>query len=818
MSPRARAFLSGVAVVILFALPLLPEILGARRLVFRDAQITHWPWRRVAMASLDSGNVPFVNVTASGGEPLLANPNAGLLYPTVLLEKVFAPAAAFNLHYLLHVLWAFFGTRALARRLGLAPGAAFFAGVAYAFSGIMLSYGSAFANSGAAASWLPWCAAAGLDLVRARGTARLVNSGCAVALGFGLQLLAGEPALSLLTVLFTAALGTAEVFAAREDRAVRARNLLAGGAIGGLLAAALGSALLLPLLAVFPLTYRGQHLYSARAFGASPFAAWRVIEWLFPRFNGDPGSLREGAHWQFALESGELVYIWCVTFGVLPLLAILVAGSKRDFWTRRAAGLAAGAAVSLLFAFGSAIPLYRFLFAIGFLRRLRYPIKFYLLTTLCVALLSGFAVERLRPGAPRAVKRAAFALLAVAALYAAVFLLSGSGGVIEHAIRPLLAGLAVPAAEILPAIRRSLAGDALFGLLAIGVLVLVLFSRRPIRGQTHLLGVAALLLSFPWALPLFVSADEKDLARPPALIGALKEPGRVYISPKLPEFNGLVRTTAHPALPPRVVKLARAQIEELIPATGAPFGVAYVFDPDPDGSYGFYNRLGEEALAASTPSQAVRLLRVYGGRWILDDQGESHPDLNPVTGFEVAGRRLLLSEVPDPLPDLRWAGREHRRNSLSGALDLVRSQWFQPETDIVLPGRENRTPAGGTSAATLSAARIAADGASADVEAAAAGHVIFSRTYFGAWKARLDGRDVPLLVANARDLAVAVGPGRHRVEFRYDRGPFHQGVAIQAIVLALVLAAAGLPFLKRPRISQSSQKTVAHQQPHQPGR
>src|SRR5438093_7060213 len=104
MPQRGRAFLAGLAVTVLFCLPLLPEILGARRLVFRDAQITHWPWRRVAMASLDSGNVPFVNVTASGGEPLLANPNAGLLYPTVLLEKVLSPAAAFNLHYLLHVL------------------------------------------------------------------------------------------------------------------------------------------------------------------------------------------------------------------------------------------------------------------------------------------------------------------------------------------------------------------------------------------------------------------------------------------------------------------------------------------------------------------------------------------------------------------------------------------------------------------------------------------------------------------------------------------------------------------------------------------
>src|SRR5512132_348743 len=196
-------------------MPLVPEIVGARRLVFRDAHITHWPWRQVAMQSLASGNVPFVNLSASGGEPLLANPNAVLLYPTVLLEKLFAPAAAFNLHYLLHVLWAFFGGRVLARRLHLSPGPAFFSGVAFAFSGMMMSYGSAFANSGSAASWLPWCAAAGLDLVRANGLRQAARASAAVAIAFGLQLLAGEPALSLLTILFTGFLGLSEVFSSR---------------------------------------------------------------------------------------------------------------------------------------------------------------------------------------------------------------------------------------------------------------------------------------------------------------------------------------------------------------------------------------------------------------------------------------------------------------------------------------------------------------------------------------------------------------------------------------------------------------------------
>ncbi len=98
-------------------------------------------------------------------------------------------------------------------------------------------------------------------------------------------------------------------------------------------------------------------------------------------------------------------------------------------------------------------------------------------------------------------------------------LVSREAKAFDRAVAPLLSGLALPASELLPEIRRSLAGDAFFGLLATAVLGLILFSRRPIRGQCHLLGLATLLLAFPWALPLFVSADEKDLARPPALAG-----------------------------------------------------------------------------------------------------------------------------------------------------------------------------------------------------------------------------------------------------------------------------------------------------------
>ncbi|MGH9317618.1 MAG: hypothetical protein ACRD1P_10985 [Thermoanaerobaculia bacterium] len=788
MSRRVRALLPGLAAVVLFCLPLLPEILGTRRLVFRDAQITHWPWRRAAMESLRSGRVPFVNGSASGGQPLLANPNAALLYPTLLLEKLLPAASAFNLHYLLHLLWALWGARALARRLGLSDGPAFLSGVVFAFSGMMISYTSAFLNSGAAAAWLPWCAAASLDLVRARSRRRALRAGAAASLAFGLQLLAGEPALSLLTVFWAAFLAISEVFVRREGAGPRARNLLAGGIGAGILAVALAAPLLLPLGAVFPLSYRGQHLFSERAFAASPFAPWRVLEWFFPRFNGDPGALAAGAHWQYGLHAGDTIYIWCVTFGVISLLAILAAGMRKDFWDRASAWLAAGAFLSLLFSLGSSLPLYRLLFLLPPLRRLRYPIKFYLVTTLCVALLAGLAAERLSKR--RCGRREAILLFAAVGLYAAALALSHPGGFLDRTVEPLLSGLAVAPAALLPAIRESFRGDALFGLAAVAALGVFLFARAPLRGQSHLLGLAILALALPWGLPLFVSAAEKDLERLPEVLSKLRGSGLVYVSPSLPEFNVLLTGTAHPKMRPLVADLARVQIEELIPSTGAPFGVRYLFDADPDGSYGYYNRLAGETLAASSPLQKSRLLRAYGARWALDDEGPSRPLWRSLTGLEIAGRRLVLSELPDPVPELRFVGREHRRTSLSGALELIRSEDFRPETDVVLPGRENRNASGGVAPARVSVEELGPDRASARVEAAAAGHLIFSRTYFRAWRAHLDGREAPVLVANARDLAVAVGPGQHRVTFQYDRMPLCRGVALQAAAFAALLLAA----------------------------
>jgi len=784
MSGPQRERLAALAVVVLFALPMLPEILGVRRLVFRDAQVTHWPWRRLAVASLDSGRVPFVNASASGGQPLLANPNAVLLYPTFLLEKIAPPTVAFNLHYLLHVLWAFAGARALARRLGLARGPSFLAGIAFAFSGMVLSYASAFMNSAAAAAWLPWCAAAAVDLARATSWRAAMRAGAAAGIAFGLQLLAGEPAISLLTGAFAGALALAALLLPRGRPRVLG-PALGGAALGAAIALAAAAPLLLPLRQVFPLTYRGQHQYSERAFGASAFTASRMLEWLLPRFAGDPGVLGGGANWVSSMVFHELVYIWCVTLGVAPLLLVVLAAVRRDFWTRKTAGLVGAGVLSLLFSFGLSLPLYRALYGVELLRRLRYPIKFYLLATLCAALLAGVAAEVLTRR--RAGRREAVLVGLAVAFFAAVFAAAGPGGPLERRLTALLSGAGSDPPAFAQAFRNSLRGDAWMGAAA-AILVFLALRRRGLREPSYPLGLVSLALALVFGLPLFVTAADKDLDRPPALLHQLRGPGRLYVSPALPKFQP--SSLAEPGALPRFAKAARVVVEQLVPATASPLGVRYVFDTDPDGSYGYFNRLSAEAAAAATPEGRDRLLIAHGARWALAADGEEHPLFHPVTGVAVGGKRLVLFEHEPAVPELRWAGRTWRRASLSGILELVRDARFDPQRDVALPGRSDEDPAGAEASGRLVSRRAHADAAEAVVEAQAPGVLVFARTYFAAWRARVDGADAPVLVANARDLGVAVPAGRHVVELQWDASPFRRGVALQAAGLLVALAAA----------------------------
>jgi uncharacterized membrane protein YfhO len=60
--------------------------------------------------------------------------------------------------------------------------------------------------------------------------------------------------------------------------------------------------------------------------------------------------------------------------------------------------------------------------------------------------------------------------------------------------------------------------------------------------------------------------------------------------------------------------------------------------------------------------------------------------------------------------------------------------------------------------------------------------------YFPAWKAFVDGREVPVHRANHTFRAIAVPAGDHTVTFRYDPAELRTGAGISLVVLSLLLA------------------------------
>jgi hypothetical protein len=172
---------------------------------------------------------------------------------------------------------------------------------------------------------------------------------------------------------------------------------------------------------------------------------------------------------------------------------------------------------------------------------------------------------------------------------------------------------------------------------------------------------------------------------------------------------------------------------------------------------------------------------------VLAESGSALPGFQPVTGFAVAGHHLVLHEAL-AAPELRWASRVHERRSLSGAFELARSDLFRPAIDVILPGKRDGAPKPPGTPAQMRVEALEPDRAQVDVAAPSEGHVVWSRTFFPNWKATIDGSPTRVLLANGRDVAIAVPAGRHRVEIHWSSRAFRAGVFVQLAAVLAILA------------------------------
>jgi hypothetical protein len=125
----------------------------------------------------------------------------------------------------------------------------------------------------------------------------------------------------------------------------------------------------------------------------------------------------------------------------------------------------------------------------------------------------------------------------------------------------------------------------------------------------------------------------------------------------------------------------------------------------------------------------------------------------------------------------------------TGGIDLTR--------EVLLDRRPSPDP-GGSAEHPLLVARLAEDEPErivAELTANYAGLLVLTDLFYPGWIAEEDGRRLPILRADGWFRAVALGPGPHRVVFRYRPIAFYAGAGVSAAALlaTLVLWALGEP-------------------------
>jgi len=775
--------------------------LAGRLFYLRDVVQNHAPVRRMVTDRLLSGELPLWDPLHGGGVPLLANPNHLVLHPITLLFLVLPFDAAMTASIVLQFVLLAAGGYLLARDLPVGRPAAVLAAAVLSLSGPAASLSSQ-QNVLSAFAWLPLALWGFGRAVRGPGVVPRVAAVAASAVIF----MTGEAASALaLVVLAPVTALTAPAGGPAPPARRAAPTIAAGLAVAALLAAVQ----ILPaheLLAGSP-----------RALGLGPAEAmkWslrpeRLAELVLPGLFGDPTRLSPGAWWGGGLFEGGYPFLLSLVVGAgACLLAVVAVG--RGPGRGRAIGLAAAAAFFVTLALGSSTPFYRSLVAaLPAARQVRYPERFVLGALLATALLAAIGLERIdrrRSGsrAPRLFWVAAGALAAGAA-WLALAPAAGEATLVRFLRLPEV--VATP--PTLRAVRAGVTGSLLWaaGEAAILGLATLALARggRPARvsiwGVAAALGLSAALASAPARAT--APSDWMHAASPlrDLVAGGAGGP-RLHHAPRPPGLQIRADSDAQ-AWGYRFDRFTYSLM------TGHPDGVPTILDPATDQMDLAIPVSVGARLAALTPEEQVRILRLAHTGWLLSWDAVADPGLRERAVLDGMSRPALrLYEVEDLPSRIRFVGRAEvpadARDPVASLLDPA----FDPASSVLIEAEGGEWNAHHAGAAIVPASapleakpavvRVLQDDPerlTIDVAAGRPGVLVVDDSYAPGWQARLDGEPIPILRANMMFRGVEVPAGRHQVVMMYRPASLFAGALVSALGLALLAA-----YCVRPRVT-----------------
>ena len=750
-APFAPAALAAALLIAAAAFTHADLLSGRTTPAYRDIGTTQRPARALA-ARLGSARL---NPYASFGQAYRGNPNLVLAYPFPTSPRFL------GLHLLLHLGIGLFGAFLFLRTEVRAPEAALTGAFAFGLSGYVLS-SAAFLNATTTIAWIPWTLLAVARARTATKRADLLRAGGLALLASTLLVLGGEPALATLALLVATAL------ALRGPAEERGRGLLAllGGGLAGAL---LVSPWLLEVARASDFAARRSRGFSWNEFAAVGFHPLRFLETPFPLLFGDPTRIVSGAFWGFAVTQGNPPYLASLSFGVVPFalaLAFVLSARRREgrFWI----GVAA---VALVASFAPWLPGMRALYeAVPAVHVVRYPVKALLPFTLALAVLAARGADRLLVEGvlPRFRRRAAGVLLALGGVLAA---LAVAGRLAPGRVGRLLlwgwdpAWSSDPRIVLAPVVQRLPGQAALAGAGLIILALLLLRGAGDPRGGFILLGATALslLAGAPRTIPRVPSSLYETPSPLVARAAALS--GRVFERASK-DFDAVRRGLAGRIEGDDLVDLVSAQVRQGWALSGAPHGLAYAWDPDPDGSYTILTRYAYDVLRQRSWDRRVKWLRAAAVRSVIaSDVPPDTPGLAPVFVEASVGVPVTLWRLTDPLPGVRRLSRVVPAGSVSETVAAFEREDFDPKTDVVVYGKAAAALASPDRDPTA-AARVLEDGPDrVVVETSGARPAVLhvDRSFTPRVAASVNGRAVTPLAADLHLIGVPVPAGPARV-------------------------------------------------------
>lgn len=759
---------------------------------YRDLAMQWYPQAEAFVRVIGAGSWPVWNPYISFGQPLLANPNAQLLYPLTWLQLLMPAWTFYTWYTIFHMVLAGCGVYALGRHLGLSRGGAIAAGLLSMLSGPFLSLQNVWSHF-ASAAWMPWAIRAGDRALERFSVPRSLAWGASLAI----VVVAGSPETPLMALAATGALALrrAPDWWRRPRHAV---GLTRAPILAGVFAAALAAGQWLPALDMARFSSRADLPQSARDFWSVHPVGLAQLAW--PVFADRLPLLPE---WRKLVFESREPFLGSLYLG-LSALALCAAGALDPRGRRWVWLLLALAAASVTVALGRHLPVYPLLAdVVPPLRGLRYPVKTMVLVSLCVALVGGqgFDAWRDRMGRERA-----WAALALVVLGAALAALAGGALLSTRAgtLGPVLIWTDGSYAAALAPVTVAL-------LLAGGLGVVTALLAGPLRrrGRPEFVAGTVLLAA---CIDLVLAARGLN---PTAPRGALS--GRP-----------LVLGAARPASLERtfVYDYARGQTAQrllghaafvLAPSEGTrepwhPMLGLYSYAHAAllglwghEGSYGAdtskilsrdvntLNALVELNESAAGPMH--RMLRLGAVGPVIAMHQAGFEELTPIARLpSMFPEPILVFRVPDPLPRTYVVGRARIAPPGQGWRALLAPD-FDPAREIVLPegpALDHDGPVGTSRIVEMRPDRVAIE-----AELERPGYVVLVDAFDEGWKVTLDGSAAPLLRANVAFRAVSVPAGRHRVEMRYRPRSIVVGLGISALAILSAAAIRAMPLVRR---------------------